>query len=180
MTAANVAQVSVIGFADHRIDGAHLLVARQGQHVTDQRVGHARHAGGGSQQDGRFDVAHFIHLGGAGQLSETIARENRTGHFFAVEIAGMRQNRGYAGPDVVAANNGGLSDFDTGNVGDRIKRTGRQDADFQTESGSAGAWSGSCLLGGSECGRRHEDRNSEKLSGHGPKHKTGFQSVAIS
>jgi hypothetical protein len=46
----------------------------------------------------------------------------------------MWQNGGHAGADVVAANNGRVPDFDTGNIGDRIERSGRQDTDFQPRS----------------------------------------------
>ena len=44
VAAANVAQLSVVGLADHRVNGQHILVARQCQHVADQRVRCSRHA----------------------------------------------------------------------------------------------------------------------------------------
>ena len=79
----------------------------------------------------------------------------------------MWQNGGYAGADVVAANNGRLPHFDTGNIGDRIERPGRQDADLEPQVGGAGAWSGSCILGRSERGRQQDRSNGEELIGHG-------------
>ena len=83
------------------------------------------------------------------------------------DIAGMWQNGGHAGADVVAANNGGLPDFDTGNIGDRIERPGRQDADLQPQVGGAGAYIGSCALGRSERGHQQDRNNEERLIGHG-------------
>jgi len=50
----------------------------------------------------------------------------------------MWQNGGHAGADVVAANNGRLPDLDIGNIGDRIERPGRQNADLQPQIGSTG------------------------------------------
>ena len=166
VAAAYVAQVSVIGFADNRIDREHLLVARQGQHIADQSVGHARHACGRRQKDGRFDVAHFLYLRGANQLSETIAYENRAGHFLAIEVAGVWQNGRHTGADVVAANDGLLPDFDTGNIGDRIERPDRQNADLQPQVGGARACIGSCALGSSERDQQEDRCNSEKLIRH--------------
>jgi len=139
VAAANIAQVSVIGFADDWVDGQHFLIAPQCQHVADQRVRHSRHGCGGGQRDGRFDVAHFLYLRGARQLSETIAHEHRARHFLAIEIAEMWQKSGHAGADVLAANNGRLADFRTGNIGDRIERPDRQDSDLQPQVGGSGA-----------------------------------------
>ena len=167
VTAANVAQISVVGFADHRIDGQHILVARQRQHVTDHRIRHARYAGGGRQQDRCFDVAHFVNLSGTRQLSETIAHKNRTRHFLAIEIAGVGQYGGHAGADVIAPNDGRLPDFDAGNIGDRIQRPGRQDADLQPQIRGAGTCIGSCALGSGKYCRQQDRRAGKKLPGHG-------------
>ena len=87
--------------------------------------------------------------------------------FFAIEIAGMWENGGDAGADVVAADEGGVADFDAGNIGDRVQRAGREDADLQPEIGGAWAWLGSCVLGGSERGDQEDRGNGEKLVGHG-------------
>jgi hypothetical protein len=69
-----------------------------------------------------------------------------------IEIAGMWQNGGHAGADVIAANNGRVPDFDAGNIADRIERTGRQDADLQPQIGGAGPCRSTCTLGGSGSG----------------------------
>jgi hypothetical protein len=133
VAAANVAEVSVIGFADNRIDGQHIFVTGKGEHVGDQGVRYERDAGGGSQEDGRFDIAEFLYLRGAREFSETVADEYGAGDFFAIEIAGVRQNGSHAGADVVSADYGGVSDFYAGNVGDGVKRAGREDADLQAQ-----------------------------------------------
>ena len=45
----------------------------------------------------------------------------------------MRQDRGDAGADVVAANDRRLPDFDAGDVRDGVERAGRKDADGDAE-----------------------------------------------
>jgi hypothetical protein len=120
VSSPNIVQESVIRFANHRVDRQHILVARQRQHVADYRVGYARHAGGGRQQDRRFDIAHLIDLRGPCQLSETITHKNCARHFLAVKIAGVRQHRRHAGTNIVPANNGSLPHLDTPNVSDGI------------------------------------------------------------
>ncbi len=72
------------------------------------------------------------------------------GDFLAIEITGVRQNGGHAGADVVAADDGGVSDFDAGDVGDGVEWAGREDADLQAQVGGAGPWVGSYVLRGSE------------------------------
>ena len=56
----------------------------------------------------------------------------------------MWQNGGDAGVDIVAAMDGGVADGNTGNVGDGVERSARQNADLQTQVRSArahGWWS---------------------------------------
>ena len=132
VAAADVAEVSVIGFADYRVDGQHIFVTGKGEHVGDQGVSYARDAGGGSQQDGRFDVAEFLYLRGAREFSETVADEYGAGDFFAIEITGVREDGGHAGADVVSTDYGGVSDLDAGDVGDGVERAGREDADLES------------------------------------------------
>jgi hypothetical protein len=103
--------------------------ARNGEHAD---------AGGGGQQDGRLDVAHFIYLSRAGQFSETTAHKDRARHFFAIEIARIWQHGAHTGADVVAAVNGGVSDFDAGDVGDGIARSGWKDTDLDAQVGGTG------------------------------------------
>jgi hypothetical protein len=122
-TAADVVEIAVVGFTDHRVHGEHLLVPRQRQHVADEGVGHARHAQGGSQQDRGLDLAQLLHLGHTGQLAEAVTHEDGAGHLLEEEIAGVRQDGGHAGAHGVAADDGRLADLDTGDVGDGIERT---------------------------------------------------------
>ena len=56
----------------------------------------------------------------------------------------MGQDSSYAGAYVVAANDCRLADFDTGNIGDRVQRTGGQNADLQLQVRGARA----CLASG--------------------------------
>src|SRR5262249_21481727 len=72
------------------------------------------------------------------QLSETIAREDRTGHFLAIEIPRMRQNRCHAGAYVVAPNDRRMPNLDAVNIRDRIKRPGRQNANLYAQLQSTG------------------------------------------
>ena len=67
----------------------------------------------------------------------------------------MRQDGGDAGADVVSANDGGVTDRDTGDVGDGVELTARQNADLQTEFGRAGASIGGGGLG-EQAGRGKE------------------------
>jgi hypothetical protein len=66
------------------------------------------------------------------------ADEDRARHFLTMEIAGMWQHGGYAGADVVTANDGRLP-LHAVNIGDHIERPSRQDAYLQTQIGSSGA-----------------------------------------
>src|SRR5713101_6571562 len=76
----DVVQVPVVRLADQRVDGLDILVSPQDQHVVDERVGHTRDAQGGCEQDWGLDFAKFVHLGGASQLAEGVAHENRAGY----------------------------------------------------------------------------------------------------
>jgi hypothetical protein len=53
-------------------------------------------------------------------------------HLLAIEISGMWQNGGYAGSDVVAANDRSMSDSDASDIGNPIEWTQRQDPDLQS------------------------------------------------
>jgi len=92
VSSPDVVQVSVVCFADQRVDGLDILVSRQSQHVVDERVRNTRHTQGGCEQDRSFDFAKFIHLGGASQLAEGVTEEDRAGHLFAENISGMWQD----------------------------------------------------------------------------------------
>ena len=157
VAAADVVQVAVVGLADQRIDGPHLLVAGQRQHVVEQGVGHARHVERGGERDRRLDLAQFVDLRGAGQLAEGVADEDRAGHLFAEQIAGMRQDRRDAGANIVAANQRGVADADAGHVGDGVERPARQRAGWNADFGRAGA--PRRLL--RNCGKRQQEIHGE-------------------
>jgi len=69
-------------------------------------------------------------LRGTCEFSKGIAGENRAGDFLAIEIAGVRKDGSYAGAEIVATEDGGVADFDAGNIGDGIERASWQDTDF--------------------------------------------------
>src|SRR5206468_3616990 len=58
------------------------------------------------------------------------------------EIAGVRKNDGHAGPDVLAANEGHLPDANAFDIGDRVERTWRENADRDTDLTESWALSG--------------------------------------
>src|SRR2546426_1901140 len=119
---------------------------RQHQHVVDERVSHTRHAQSRCEQNWGLDLAKFIHLGRTSQLAEGVAHENRARHLFPEQIAGMRKDGGHASAHIRATDDGGVPDLNASDIGDRIKRPGRQYADLQPQGG--GTWSciGSCVL----------------------------------
>src|SRR5688500_18575890 len=59
----DVELVTVIGFADHRIDGAHILHSGEPEHRLDECVGDFPDAECASEKDRRFQLAELIYLG---------------------------------------------------------------------------------------------------------------------
>ncbi len=45
----------------------------------------------------------------------------------------MRQDGSYTSPNIVALDQGCVSDFDSGDVSDRVQRSGREDADLDSQ-----------------------------------------------
>jgi len=79
----------------------------------------------------------------------------------------MGQNSGHPGANVVAANNGCLPNLDAGNICDCVERSGRQDADLQTQiGGSRTARGRNCILCGRQCSRQKNHSNGQELISH--------------
>ena len=128
-TGADVVQRAVVRLRDERVDRAHLLVPRQRQHVVEQRVGHARHVQRRGQEDRRLDLAELLDLCRPRDLAEAVADEDRARHFLLKEAPAVRQHRGHAGADGLAADDGGVPDADAGDVGDGVERPRLERAD---------------------------------------------------
>src|SRR5690606_36300362 len=129
VAAADVVEVAVVGFADHRIDRTHVVVPGEGERVVDQRVRRGGHGERVGRHDRGFDVAQLRDLGGAGQLAEAVADVHRGRHLLAEDVARVRHDRGDAGAHVVAANQGLVADGHAGDVGDRVPVPRGQDAE---------------------------------------------------
>ena len=85
------------------------------------------------QDDRRFDRAQLVDLRRAGQLAEGVADEDRAGHLVLKHVAAVRQDRGHPGPDAIAFDDRRVSDAHAVDVGDRIARAARVDADDDAE-----------------------------------------------
>ncbi len=150
---ADVAEVAVVGFADDRIDRAHLFHAGLGEQVGGQRVGDLPHAQRAGQQYRRFQFAQFLYLGHAKQLAEAVADHDRRRHALQVDVAAVRDDRGHAGVEARALRQRGMADADAGDVGDRVAGASRQRADDDAGVAGTGPRSG---RRGRGCIRRQE------------------------
>ena len=135
---ADVAEVAVVGLADHRVDRAHVVHARLSQQPVHGRVGDLPGAQGAGQQDRRLQFAQLLHLGDPGQLAVAVADHDRRRHPLPVQVARMRHDRGDAGMQARAFDQGGVADTDTVHVGDRVARPRCHRADHHP--GRARAW----------------------------------------
>ena len=160
-TAAYVVEGAVVGFGDDGIDAADVFVAGEGEHPGGEGVGDAPDVEGGREEDGCFDFAEFVDLGGADELAEAVGGEDGGGDFLAEEVAVVGEDGGDAGADAVVATEGGVADADAGDVGDGVEGAGGHGA--EEDAGVAGAETG---LGGEDGGGEKEER--EKAGGeHG-------------
>lgn len=101
--------------------------------------GGVKNAEGIREDDGRFDLAEFVDLGGTDELAEGVVGEDGAGNFVLKEIAGMRADGGDAGADVITFEESDLADEDAGDVGDGVVGSGRVEAEGEAEVASAGA-----------------------------------------
>jgi hypothetical protein len=124
--ATNIVEVAVVGFSDQRIHRAHRLIAGEAQQVIDQRVGHPRHVQGGSQRDGGFDLAQFLHLGGSSQLPESVAHINRAGNFIPKQVPAVWQHHGDSSADGIPLDERGMAHAHALDIGNGIQRTRRE------------------------------------------------------
>ena len=125
----NVIEPAVIGFPHHGIDRAHLLIAWQGQGVVHQGIGGGEGAQGVGEHDGGFQIAQLLHLAVTHQLAETVADMNRGGQLALKEIAGLGNDGGHPGTDVLALDQRGMTHGDTGDIGNGIEDAGLQHTD---------------------------------------------------
>jgi hypothetical protein len=103
-------------------------------------------------------------LSGPGQLSEAIAHEDCARYFFAVQVAGMRQDGSHSSVQVVATDDGRVPDPDTSHIGDRIQRASRQDTNLQPQVSASGSRLGSGVLRDRD--QQEEQGGCENLLGH--------------
>src|SRR5262249_20182394 len=105
----------------------------------DDRVAHDADAVRVRDADGSLEVAAFLHPRGAGHLTVAVEREPGREHRIGVRLAARVDDRDpgahrtLAYHELAAAGDESrVSDFDAGDVGDRVERTGRS-ADGELE-----------------------------------------------
>src|SRR5205809_4496042 len=79
-------------------------------------------------------------------LAEGVAHENCARYLFSEQIAGMWQDGGHARAHIAATDDSRLPDLNASNIGDRVERPGRQDADLQPQVRGSGAGNGNSAL----------------------------------
>src|SRR5438445_4766323 len=142
---ADVVQKAVIGLADDRIRRADIFVAWQREEPGEHGVGRARHTQGAGQYDRRLKLAQLIHLRRAHELAEAVPDDDRCRNFLTEWISAVRQNRGDACVDRVAARNRRLPAAHAGDIRNGVEGTGRYGTYYHAAIASTGPGAG---LGG--------------------------------
>jgi hypothetical protein len=130
---SDVVQASIIRFSDNRVDGPHVFVPPQTQHVIDNAFRDIPNAQGVCQQDGSLDLAELVHLSGADKFAETIADVRRCRDFFLEEISIMGKDGSHAGSNAITLHNRHMSDAHTRDICDRVEFPRAKDADLNAE-----------------------------------------------
>src|SRR5437899_7989023 len=76
-------------------------------------------------------------------------------YLFAEHVSGMWQDGGHARAHIAATDDGLLPDLNASNIGDRIERPSRQDADLEPQVRGTRPCIGSCVLRDSDGGHEH-------------------------
>ncbi len=77
VAAPDVVEEAVVRLADERVDGAHLLVAGQGEHPLDERVRRARDVERVGEQNRRLDLAEFLEPASSRRACRSRCRRRR-------------------------------------------------------------------------------------------------------
>ena len=124
MKAADVVQVTVIGFAYHRIDTAHIFVALKSESIFQDPFDALCYGKCVGQYDRRLDIAEFADLRHAGEFAESVACVDCRRALLAENIAVMRDDGRNSGPNVITLYDRDMTDLDARDVGDRIELAG--------------------------------------------------------
>jgi hypothetical protein len=160
---SNVVPACVVGFADQRIEGTHLLIAGLRERVAHDGVDRRADAQGVGQDDGRLNGPKLPHLRRAGKLPKGVADEHRARNLLLEEIASMRKDRGDPGSHIIAFDQGCVTDAHAGNVGNRVEWSRWIHASHDAQLTSPGTQLG-----------RKDDRGTDRAGGdqHGQADKT--------
>ena len=101
-----------------------MLVDRFDGPACCQRIG---------EDDGCFELAEFLDLGRAGKLAEAVIDGEGGGHLVLKQVAAVRQDRGCAGADRLAFDDGRMADGHAFDIGDGVERAGFEMAGPETD-----------------------------------------------
>ena len=87
VTASNIVEVAIVGFADHGIYGTDILVFRLIERITDDGIYSRGNTQGIGQYDGCFQIAQLFYLGISCQLAKPIAHVDGSRHFFLKDVS---------------------------------------------------------------------------------------------
>jgi hypothetical protein len=93
--------------------------------IAEQGVGDPVDRQRAGQEHRRLDAAELSDLGGANHLAEPV-EDRQSGRERPAAYQQVMHDRGHAGPDAGALDQGRVADPDAGHVGDRVDRPGRQ------------------------------------------------------
>ncbi|MNX88072.1 hypothetical protein D3C86_1200290 [compost metagenome] len=132
-SSADVVEAGIVGLSDDRIDRHHFFVTRLRQCVAVDRLDCPAGCKRIGEDDRRFEFAKFLDLGRACKFAEAVIDGEGGGHLVLKEVAAMRQDRGCAGADRVAFDDGRMADGHAFNIGDGIERAGLEMAGRQAD-----------------------------------------------
>src|SRR5207253_1771530 len=88
---------------------------------------------------GSVDFSQLVDLGGADNLSESVAHKNRAWNFFLKEVASVRKDAGNSGADIISFDQGCVAQPDSSHIRDGVQWSGRQYADSNPQVACPGA-----------------------------------------
>src|SRR6266545_1596726 len=136
---ADGVEIAVIRLGHDGVGRPNVLVPRQAEEPGEHRVGGAGDAQRAGQHDGRLELPQLVHLGRSRQLAESIPDDDRGRHLVAKRIPTVREDRGDAGVDRVAAGDRGVADAHPRDIGDRVEGAGGERTDNDAHVSRSGA-----------------------------------------
>ena len=133
-----IAHSEIVGFAHNRV---HSAIANRplAIHPVLQGIGCAPHAKCAGEQNRRLNLTQFPDLGRTHQFAIAIADVDPCRQRFLKQVSRRRYDGGNTGANIVAFNDGRVTDLNAVDIGDCIQRPGRENADRQTNVACAWA-----------------------------------------